>query len=239
MAGRLIPVPGVVREVPTALRLLRADAAYLRIEQRRGVIEPIHAVFAQDAQQSHSTPHLERAGARALHRLDHLGLVPLGQQPLRPLVAGVLPRDRVEGARDGSEGVLPGDLDKLVLAAAVEEILRPQLGSQLGKTGLDPGFPSFPHDRMPEPVRTVEHSMEGVAFRALAGIPVGRGLIAVQIAVVLIVVGRTASHDDAVPAVGPDSAGMRVVRGTDPVEPGIVAILVVINALPVARDVAR
>ena len=56
--------------------------------------------------------------------------------------------------------------------------------------------------------------------------------VAVEVFIGLMVVILLHSHHDAVSDEGPDAAGMRVIRGTDPGKGRIVTILVVIDALP-------
>ncbi|TKS59391.1 MAG: hypothetical protein EWM73_03311 [Nitrospira sp.] len=61
----------------------------------------------------------------------------------------------------------------------------------------------------------------------------GKGpAVAVEVFIGLVVVVLLDPHHDAIADKGPDAAGVRVVRGTDPRKGRIVAILVVIDPLP-------
>src|SRR3970282_1498737 len=46
-------------------RILGPDAADLSVEEGERVVEAVHAVLADDAEEAHTAPHLDRAGAGA------------------------------------------------------------------------------------------------------------------------------------------------------------------------------
>ena len=92
---------------------------------------------------------------------------------------------------------------------------------------------------MTETVRTVDDPMEGIAFGALPRIPVDSGFVAVEIGVVLIIVRGAGSNDDVVSHIGSDPTGVGIIRRTDPIERAIVAVLIVVDLLPIPRDASR
>ena len=235
MTGRLVAVPGVVREIPPRPRLVRSDPPNLGVEQGQRVVQPVHAVLAQHAKEAHAASHLDRSGAGAAHGIDHFRLISLRAQPFGTLVSRVGAGDGLERSGDVLKRLLPRDLDELVVAAPVEQIGRPKLRREFGESRLGPRLPASPDDRVAQAVRSVEDSMKGVALRALAGIPVCRCVVAVEVGVVLIVVGRAGSHDDAVADVGSDTTRVGVVGRAHPVEHRVVPILVVVDRFPVPR----
>src|SRR5262245_21111455 len=236
MARRLIAMPGIVRPVATGACLLRSDAANLGIEQRQRVVKTIHAVFADDAEQPHTAAHFYGPGSGAAHLLNHLRLIALREQALFSFVAGVARADRNQRFGDRVEGVRPGNLHELVLAASIEQVARFVLWRQLGKTGVGPGLPALAHDRMAQPVGPVDDPVEGIALGALAWVPVRRCLIAVEIGVGLIVVSATEPRNDAVAHIGAHAASVGVVGRADPVESAVVFVLIAINLFPVSID---
>jgi hypothetical protein len=64
--------------------------------------------------------------------------------------------------------------------------------------------------------------------------PYDTRVVAVEIGVLLVVVGGAQADDDAVADVGPHATGVGVVWRAHPVEGGVVAVLVAIDLLPVA-----
>src|SRR5262245_27644855 len=236
MARRLIAMPGIVRPVATGARLLRSDAANLGIEQRQRVVKTIHAVFADDAEQPHTAAHFYGPGSGATHLLNHLRLIALREQALFSVLAAVARADRNQRFGDRVEGVRPGNLHELVLAAGVEQVSRFVLRRQLGKASVGPGLPALAHDRMAQPVGSVDDPVEGIALGTLAWVPVRRCLIAVEIGVSLIVVSAAKAGNDAVAHVGAHAASVGIVGRADPIESAIVFVLIAINFFPVPID---
>ena len=228
----LVAVPGVVREIAPGAGMFVINATDFSIEQGEGVVEAIHAVLADNAEQAHSATHLNGASTCPAHLLDHLGLVALGQQLFGSLLATVTGRNGGQRLGDIVERILPGDLDELVLAAVIKHVLGLVFRRQLGKTGIGPGLPSFSDDRVSEPIRSVDHSVESVSLGALAGVPIGSGLIAVKVGVCLVIVGIAEASDNTVSHVGADAAGVGVVWGANPIEGLIVPILIAVNFFP-------
>ena len=74
--------------------------------------------------------------------------------------------------------------------------------------------------------------LKGFTFQAHARV-MGKGpAVAIEVFIGLVVVILFDPHHDAVADEGPDAAGMRVIRRTDPGKGGVVAVLVVIDPLP-------
>ena len=74
----LVAVPGIVRPIAAALRLLGTDLPDPGIQQR--VDAPVHpgvAHLADDAEDRHAGAMLERARARPLHHFDHFRRIAL------------------------------------------------------------------------------------------------------------------------------------------------------------------
>jgi hypothetical protein len=228
---RLVAVPGVVRPGATGTGLVGPYAADLGVEQGERIAETVHAVFPQHAQEPHTAAHLDRARPRPAHGFHHLGLVTLLEKALSPFLSAVATGNSVERQGDLLERLLPRDLDEFVVAPAVEHVLGLELGGELGEASIGPRFPTAAHNRVTQAVRTVDHPVKGVALGALTWVPIGSGMVAVEVGVVLIVVGRAAADDDAVADVSADTAGVGVVGRADPVEGAIVAVLVVVDAL--------
>jgi len=85
VGGVLVAVPGVVRPIPAALRLFRADFANPAVQQ--GVHTAVHAGvahLAENTQHRHTGAVLEAARARALHHFDHFRRIPLLAQAAGP-----------------------------------------------------------------------------------------------------------------------------------------------------------
>ena len=236
MARGLIAVPGIVGPIAPGARLVRSDAADLGVQERERVIQAVHAVLADHAEKPHAAAHLDRARARAAHLFDHFRLVALGEQQFFPRFAAVARADGDQRFGDVVEGVLPGNLHKLVLAAGIEHIFRFVLRRELGKARVGPGFPALAHDRMAQPIGSVDHAVEGIALGALARIPVGRRFVAVEVGIVLVVVSAAETRDDAVAHVGAHAAGVGVVGRANPVEAPVVLVLIAVNFLPVSID---
>ena len=234
MARRLVAMPGVVGPVAPSERFQGAHPAHVLIQHGQGVVHPVHPVLADHAEQSHAAAGLDAPGARTVCLLDHLRLISLGEETLFALLATVALGHRYQRPRDAGEGIVPCDLDELVVAAAVELVVPTQFLRELWEPGVGPGLPAPAHNRMPEPVRAIQDAVEGVALGTLSRIPVRRGFVAVEIRVGLVVVGGPQTGHDPVSDVGPGATRMGVVGGTDPVEGRIVLVLIAVDLLPIA-----
>ena len=236
--GGLIAVPGVVAPVAAAAGLVGADAANVRVEQRHGIVQPVHAVLADHAQQAHAAAHLEGARSGAAHLRDHLLRIALRPQSLGALVAAVAFGDRNVRFGDVLVSIIPRDAKMNVGSAAVELVLGAiAVDVQVRVAGIGPLLPALADDRMLQAVRPVDQPMERVPFGALPRVPVGRSLVSVQVGVGLVIVLRSHAHDDAVARVRQNAAGVRVVGRADPAKRTVVAILVAVDLLPVARRI--
>jgi hypothetical protein len=76
---------------------VRTDAADLRVEQRERVVEAIHAVLADHAEQPHAAAHFNCPRAGAAHLIDHFGLVTLSEEKFFPRLAAVARADGNQG----------------------------------------------------------------------------------------------------------------------------------------------
>ena len=238
MAGGLVTVPGVVGPHAPALGLLLVDAAHVNIEQRQHVGEAVHAVLADDAQQAHAATALEGTGAGAFHGLDHLLRIALGAQTLGALFARVAAGDGDHAAGDVVVSGVPVDGQQFVGAARIELVLGLVFGRQFGEAVIGPRLPALAHEGPLEAVGAVDAAVEGLPFLATAGVPVGGGGVAVEIAVALHVVVGLGAQDDAVADEGPQAAGVGVVGGANPGEGGVVTVLVAVELLPLPVRVA-
>src|SRR3989304_4353573 len=95
----------------------------------------------------------------------------------------------------------------------------------------------MPDPRRLDAIGAIEPTTERVALRAAARIPGGGRRVAVQVSVVLDIVALLESDDDPVAHERAQPAVVRVVRRADKRERGVVAVLVPVDLLPVARGV--
>ena len=233
VGGILVAVPGIVRPIAAALRLIRADFANPGVQQRvDAAVHPGIAHLADDAEDRHASAMLEGAGARALHHLDHFRRIPLLTETTGSRFTAV-PRgnDNHRLGRIG-EGRVPRHAQHVVQEAAVKLILPLRFRRQLRRAGIHPLLPALPHQRTLQAIRAVHAAMEGEPLQAHARIVRKRPAIAVEIFIGLVVVVLFDPHHDAVPNESPDATGVRVVRRTTPRKGRIVAVLVVIDTLP-------
>ena len=189
VSRRLIPVPGVIGPVATGECLFRSHSADLGVEQRERVVQPVHPIFADDTEKTHPSAHLDAASASAPGGLNHFGLVALGQQPFLSLLAAIAGRDGDEGLGDVVRGILPGDLDKLILSPPIKHVLCLVFRGQFGKPCVGPSLPSLADNWMPQAIGSIDDPMKGVPLGALAWVPVRRGFVPVEIGVPLVVIG--------------------------------------------------
>ena len=138
-------------------------------------------------------------------------MISLVQEPLFADLSTVALGDTLQGLRNISKSILPGDLNELVLTPGVKEILGLEFGGQLRASRIHPGLPPLANDGMTQPVRAVQDPVEGIALGTLAWIPIVGGLVAIEIRVILVVVGGTGAGHDAVADIGTHSAGMGIV----------------------------
>ncbi len=237
MTGRLIAVPSVIRPDATTLGFLRLYPTNMDIQQREGIAQPIHAVFPEHAEQTHTAARLDGARARAAHVLDHLLWIALCFEQLRPRLAAVARGDGLHTLGDVAEGVVPRDALELVRAARIELVAGFHLVGELREAVVSPAFPAAAHDGMLQPIRSVENAMERVALRAMTVAPVGGGVVAVKVRVGVDVVLFAETDDDAIANVRSDAAVVRVVRRADPRELMIVGVLIPVKLLPIAVGV--
>ena len=229
----LVPVPGIVRPIAAPLGLIRADLPDPGVQQR--VDAPVHASvphLAEDAEDRHAGAMFETAGAGPLHHLDHLRRIPLLPEPPGAGFPAVPRGDDDHGLGSIGKGRIPGDAQHVIEEAAVELILALRLRRQLRRARVHPLLPALPHHRAFQPIGTVYTAVKGVPLQAHARVMCKGPAVAVEVFIGLVVVVLLDPHHDAVPDEGPDAAGVRVVRGTDPGERRVVPILVVIDPLP-------
>ena len=175
---------------------------------------------------------LKHAGTRPLHHLDHFRRIALFPEPTGTGLAAIARGNDDHGFGGIREGGIPGDAEHVIEKPAVELILALRLRCQLRGAGIHPFLPAFPHQGALQPIGAVDTAVEGKSLQAHARV-MGKGpAVAVEVLIRLVVVVLFNPHDDAVADEGPDPAGVRVIRGTDPGKGRIVAILVVIDPLP-------
>ena len=229
----LIPVPGIVRQIASALGLLGADLPDPDIQQRVDApVQPGVAQLADHTEDRHPCAMLKRPSARPLHHLDHLRRIALLPEPPGASLSAI-PRAN-DDHRLGRirERRIPRHPQHIVQVAAVEFILALRLRREFRRTGVHPLLPPLAHQRALQAIGAVHTAMEGKALQAHARV-VGKGpAVAIEVFIGLVIVVLLDPHHDAVADEGPDPAGMRVVRRTDPRKRRIVAILVVIDPLP-------
>src|SRR5690606_27283190 len=101
-----------------------------------------------------------------------------------------------------------------------------------------PFLPTLAQYRPFQAIGTVDAPLHGKSLGTGARIPSLRRAILVQIAVALMVVVLLAANHDPVAYKGPQPAHVSIVRGADPGETVVVAILVEVDLLPVAVRIA-
>ncbi len=109
MAGGLVTMPGVVRPVTPGFGFVGSHIPNVGINEGQGVRHPVHAVLANDPQQTHATAEFHRPGARFAHLLDHLRLIALSDETPTALVTRVRLSDVYQTPGDGVVGLVPGD----------------------------------------------------------------------------------------------------------------------------------
>ena len=214
MSGGLVAVPCVVRPVAAAQRLVAAHSADMAVEERHHVAEAVESIFADDTQEAHAAPELHRPGAGPAPILKHLRLVAvLVEQAPLALVTAIGRGDGLQPLRQVSVDFIPGEADEFVAAAGVELVATPQFRfvGQGREAVIGPPFPSLSDHRVLQTVRSVHPPVEGVTLEAHAGVPGAGRLVAVEVLVVLVLVGLLDPGHDAVAHEGPDSAGVGVI----------------------------
>ena len=233
MGRVLVPVPGVVRPIPAALRLLRAHFANPGVQQGvDAAVDPGVAHLADDAQHGHAGPMLEAARARALHHLDHFrGIALLPQAPGARFAA--IPGGDDDHRLGGiGEGRIPRHAQHVVQKAAVEFVLALGLGRQLRGAVVHPLLPPLAHQRPLQAIRAVHPAVEGEPLQAHARVMRKGPAVAVEVFIGLVIVVLLHPHHDAVAHEGADAAGVRIVGRTTPRKRRIVPVLVVVDPLP-------
>ena len=229
----LVAVPGVVRPIAAALRLVWSDLANPAVQQRQtATVEPGDAHLADDAEDGHAGPMLEGAGARALHHLDHFRWIALLTQPPGTCLTAVPLGDDDRRLGQIGEGGIPGHAQHVVQIPPVEFIFVLHLGRQLRGAVVHPLLPPTAHQRTLQPIWPVHSAMERVPLQAHPRVVSKGSAVAVEVFIGLVVVILLDPHHDAVPNKGAHATAVRVVRGTAEREGGVVTILVMIDPLP-------
>src|SRR6185436_20434514 len=80
----LVSMPGIVRPIAPALRLIRTDLPDPGVQERvDSAVHPRVPHLAEDPEDGHPRAMLEAPGPGPLHHLDHLWRIPLLPQPPR------------------------------------------------------------------------------------------------------------------------------------------------------------
>ena len=233
----LVAVPGVVRPAATAQRIVDIDAAYVAVEEGQRIGKAVHAVLADDAEQTHAAAQFDRACSGAVHRLDHLRLVAFGLQPARALIAAVRFRDRDHATGGIVVRLIPRDAGECIVTTVGEQILVAVLRCQLREAIVRPLLPSLADHWVLQAVRPVDAPVHREPFLAASRVPVGGCLVALDVRDVAAIVILLNPRHDAVSRERAQPARVRVVGRADPRKAAVVAILIAIDRLPIAARV--
>jgi hypothetical protein len=136
--------------------------------------------------------------------------------------------------------LLPTHPDESVIATVIEAVLRSQLRlvRKGRKAGISPFLPPLAKNRSFESIRAIDAPLHGKSLRAAARIPGRSHLVAIEIAIVLVVVALLAPKHDTIANESAKATHVCIIGGAHPGERVVVTVLVEINFLPVAIGVS-
>ncbi|MCG3768741.1 MAG: hypothetical protein JW394_0860 [Nitrospira sp.] len=162
VGGVLVAVPGVVRPIPAALCLIRADFANPGVQQRiHATVHSGVAHLADDTEDRHTSAMLEGARSRALHHFDHFRRITLLTEATGSSFTAV-PRGNDDHRLSGiGEGRVPGHAQHVVQKTAIELVLPLRFWRQLRRAGIHPFLPALPHQGALQAIGAINTAMEG------------------------------------------------------------------------------